>query len=59
MKILAQSGEFANRQGIYPLLAGADKIQYVQMEVLDAKAFEDKRKKNTANCFAVVNPRQI
>jgi iron(III) transport system substrate-binding protein len=44
MKILAQSGEFANRKGIYPPLAGADKIQYVQMEVLDAKAFEDKKK---------------
>ena len=44
MQILAQSGEFANRKGIYPPLAGADKIQYVQMEVLDAKAFEDKKK---------------
>jgi iron(III) transport system substrate-binding protein len=44
MKILAQTGEFANRKGIYPPLAGADKIQYVQMEVLDAKAFEDKKK---------------
>ena len=44
MKILAQSGEFANRKGIYPPLASADKIQYVQMEVLDAKAFEDKKK---------------
>ena len=44
MNILAQSGEFANRKGIYPPLAGADKIQYVQMEVLDAKAFEEKKK---------------
>jgi iron(III) transport system substrate-binding protein len=44
MKILAQSGEFANRKGIYPPLAGADKIQYVQMEVLDVKVFEDKKK---------------
>lgn len=44
MKILAQSGEFANRKGIYPPLPGADKIQYVRMEVLDAKAFEDKKK---------------
>ncbi|HET9883787.1 MAG TPA: extracellular solute-binding protein [Candidatus Binatia bacterium] len=56
MKILAQSGEFANRKGIYPPLAGADKIQYVQMEVLDAKAFED-RKKNTANCFCGSQPK--
>ena len=44
MKILAQNGEFANRKGIYPPLSGADKIQYVQMEVLDAKAFEEKKK---------------
>jgi iron(III) transport system substrate-binding protein len=44
MKILAQSGEFANRRGIYPPLPGAEKIQYVQMEVLEAKAFEEKKK---------------
>lgn len=44
MKILAQNGEFPNRKGIYPPLPGADKIQYVQMEVLDAKAFEEKKK---------------
>jgi hypothetical protein len=29
----------ANRKGIFPPLASADKIQYVHMEVLDAKAF--------------------
>jgi iron(III) transport system substrate-binding protein len=44
MKILAQNGEFANRKGIYPPLPGAEKIQYVQMENLDAKAFEEKKK---------------
>jgi iron(III) transport system substrate-binding protein len=44
MKILAQSGEFANRRGIYPPLPGAEKIQYVQMEVLEAKTFEAKKK---------------
>ena len=44
MKILAQSGEFVNRKGMYPPLPGADKIQYVQMEVLEAKAFEDRKK---------------
>jgi iron(III) transport system substrate-binding protein len=44
MKILAQAGEFPNRKGIYPPLAGADKIQYVQMEVLEAKAFEEKKR---------------
>jgi len=44
MKILAQAGEFPNRKGIYPPLPGADKIQYVQMEVLESKAFEEKKK---------------
>ena len=44
MKILAQSGEFVSRKGIYPPLPGAEKIQYVQMEVLEAKAFEEKKK---------------
>jgi ABC-type Fe3+ transport system substrate-binding protein len=44
MRIVAQSGEFANRKGIYPPLPGADKIQYVQMDVLEAKAFEEKKK---------------
>jgi hypothetical protein len=43
MKILAQKGEFANRKGIYPPLPGADKIRYVQMENLDAKAFEEEK----------------
>jgi iron(III) transport system substrate-binding protein len=44
MKMLAQTGEFVNRKGIYPPLPGADKIQYVQMEVLESKAFEEKKK---------------
>lgn len=44
MRILAQNGEFVNRKGIYPPLPGADRIQYVQMENLDAKAFEEKKK---------------
>jgi iron(III) transport system substrate-binding protein len=44
MKILAHSGEFVNRKGIYPPLPGAEKIQYVQMEVLEAKAFEEKKR---------------
>jgi len=43
MKVLAQTGEFVNRKGIYPPL-GAEKIQYVQMEVLESKGFEDKKK---------------
>ncbi len=44
MKILAQTGEFVNRKGIYPPLPGAEKIQYIQMEVLESKAFEEKKK---------------
>jgi iron(III) transport system substrate-binding protein len=44
MKILARAGEFPNRSGVYPPLPGAEKIRYVQMEVLDAKAFEEKKK---------------
>ena len=44
MKILAQSGEFVNRKGIYPPLPGAEKIQYIQMEVLESKAFEEKKR---------------
>jgi len=44
MRILAKMGEFVNRKGIYPPLPGADKIQYVQMEVLEAKAFEEKKR---------------
>jgi len=44
MKILAQTGEFVNRKGIFPPLPGAEKIQYVQMEVLESKAFEEKKR---------------
>jgi iron(III) transport system substrate-binding protein len=44
MKVLAQTGEFVNRKGIYPPLPGAEKIQYVQMEVLESKTFEEKKK---------------
>jgi hypothetical protein len=36
-KIWTQTGENANRKGIYPPLPGAEKIQYVHMELLDAK----------------------
>ena len=44
IKILAENGEFVNRKGIYSHLPGAERIQYVQMENLDAKAFEQKKK---------------
>ena len=44
MKILAENVEFVNRKGIYPPLPGAERVHYVQMENLDAKAFEQKKK---------------
>ena len=50
MKILAKSGEFVNRKGIYPPLPGADKIQYLQMEVLEAKLSRT-GKRNSARFF--------
>ncbi len=50
MKILAQHGEFVNRKGIYLPVPDADKIQYIQMGHLDAKAFAEK-KKEYSNIF--------
>jgi iron(III) transport system substrate-binding protein len=44
MKMLAKLGEFVNRQGIYPPLADADKIQFVEMVDLDSKGFAAKKK---------------
>jgi ABC-type Fe3+ transport system substrate-binding protein len=44
MKTLAKEGEFVNRKGIYPPLADADKIQFVEMYDLDAKQFAEKKK---------------
>jgi hypothetical protein len=44
MKILARTGEFANRKGIYPPLSGAEKIRYLRLEVLEARTLEEKRK---------------
>jgi ABC-type Fe3+ transport system substrate-binding protein len=58
MKILAQNGEFANRKGIYPPLPGAEKIQYVQMEVLEAKAFQIRRK-SSAKSFCADDPLSV
>jgi iron(III) transport system substrate-binding protein len=44
MTILAKQGEFVNRKGIYPPIADADKIQFVEMHDLDRKAFAQKKK---------------
>jgi iron(III) transport system substrate-binding protein len=44
MKMMAKLGEFVNRKGIYPPLADADKIQFVEMVDLDSKGFAAKKK---------------
>jgi hypothetical protein len=44
MTMLAKQGEFVNRKGVYPPIAGSDKIQFVEMYDLDAKAFAQKKK---------------
>jgi iron(III) transport system substrate-binding protein len=44
MKIMASRGEFVNRKGVYPPLAGADKIGFVEMEDLSTKEFAAKKK---------------
>ena len=44
MSIMAKTGEFVNRKGIYPPLPGADKIQFVGMYDLDTKQFAEKKK---------------
>lgn len=44
MKILAQEAEFVNRKGVYPPIADADKIEFVEMVDLDRKQFAEKKK---------------
>lgn len=43
MNILAGMGEFVNRKGVYPPIPDADKIQFLEMDELDKKGFEEKR----------------
>lgn len=43
-RILAKMGEFVNRNGIYPPLPDADKIQFVPMDDFSIKEYADKRK---------------
>ncbi|TAJ76773.1 extracellular solute-binding protein [bacterium] len=47
MKIMAKMGEFVNRKGVHPPLPDADKIQFVEMEDLDAKGYAEKKKEYT------------
>jgi iron(III) transport system substrate-binding protein len=44
MAIIAKLGEFVNRKGVYPPLADADKIQFVEMYDLNSKQFAEKKK---------------
>lgn len=44
MKIQANTGEFVNRKGIYPPLADADKIKFVQMYQFGKEDYEKKKK---------------
>lgn len=44
MKMMAKLGEFVNRKGIYPPLADADKIEFVEMYDLGSKGFAEKKK---------------
>jgi iron(III) transport system substrate-binding protein len=44
MKIQADTGEFVNRRGIYPPLADADKIKFVQMYQFGKEDYETKKK---------------
>ena len=44
MKIQAATGEFVNRKGVYPPLADADKIKFVQMYSFGKEEFETKKK---------------
>jgi iron(III) transport system substrate-binding protein len=44
MTAMAKLGEFVNRKGVYPPLADADKVQFVEMYDLDSKKFAEKKK---------------
>jgi iron(III) transport system substrate-binding protein len=44
MTIQAKTGEFVNRKGIYPPLADADKIKFVQMYQFSKEDYQSKKK---------------
>jgi len=44
MRIQADTGEFVNRRGVYPALADADKIKFVQMYQFTKEDYETKKK---------------
>ena len=47
MNMMAKLGEFVNRKGILPPLAGADKIGFVEMDDLSTHDFAEKKKAYT------------
>ena len=47
MNLMAKLGEFVNRKGILPPLAGADKLGFVEMDDLSTKEFAEKKKEYT------------
>jgi len=47
MNMMAKLGEFVNRKGILPPLAGADKIGFVEMDDLSTNDFAEKKKAYT------------
>jgi ABC-type Fe3+ transport system substrate-binding protein len=51
IRIMAKSGEFVTRKGIYPPLPDAAKIQPVEMDELDAAGFAEKRKEYRKTFF--------
>jgi len=44
LKVMAKFGEFVTRKGIFPPLADADKINFVEMDEPDANQMAEKRK---------------
>jgi iron(III) transport system substrate-binding protein len=42
LRLMAGIGEFVTRKGIYPPLPDADKIEMVEMDDMDKKAFAEK-----------------
>jgi len=47
MNMMSKLGEFVNRKGILPPLAGADKLGFVEMDDVSTKEFAEKKKEYT------------
>jgi len=47
MNLMSKLGEFVNRKGVLPPLAGADKLGFVEMDDLSTKEFAEKKKEYT------------